>query len=385
MLKLIQKTRAGGLVLGASAVLMATSALADIVHLDDVIVDGSLCVGQDCVNGENFGSDALRLKENNLRVHFDDTSAGAFPANDWRIVINDASSGGANYFAVHDATGNTTPFRVDAAAPTDALRVDDNGEVGLGTALPTVKLHMVKGNTPTIRLEQDGSAGFTLQSWDIAGNEAGFFVRDVTHASSLPFRILPGAASQALLIAGDGDIGIGAGTVPNASLHVKRTNGTAKVLVEETSGVRSGRQMVRLLNYGNPQIALVNTFNNQEWEIGAGLNLVIKNLTAGTTPFKVSPAGNLTLTGTLTTTGSCSVGCDRVFDADYALPSIEDHAAEMFAKSYLPNVGPTAENGQYELTSKVLGMLNELEQAHIFISQLNDKISALEAKIAKVE
>ena len=77
----------------------------DQVFNDDVVVVGSICVGQDCVNGENFGFDTGRYKENNLRIHFDDTSSSAsFPSNDWRISINDSSNGGANYFAIEDAT-----------------------------------------------------------------------------------------------------------------------------------------------------------------------------------------------------------------------------------------------------------------------------------------
>ena len=70
------------------------SGVQDIQHLDDVIISFSLCVGNDCVNGESFGFDTIRLKENNLRIHFQDTSNSAsFPTNDWRIVINDSSNG----------------------------------------------------------------------------------------------------------------------------------------------------------------------------------------------------------------------------------------------------------------------------------------------------
>ena len=55
-------------------------AIGDQVILDDLIVDGSVAVGLDAVNGESFGFDTLRLKENNLRLHFDDTSvAASFP------------------------------------------------------------------------------------------------------------------------------------------------------------------------------------------------------------------------------------------------------------------------------------------------------------------
>ena len=35
----------------------------DQIITDDLIVDGSLCVGNDCANGEDFGSDTIRVKE----------------------------------------------------------------------------------------------------------------------------------------------------------------------------------------------------------------------------------------------------------------------------------------------------------------------------------
>ena len=67
------------------------------------------------------------------------------------------------------------------------------GRIGFGTATPVLDLHVVSGNTPALRLEQDGSSGFTAQTWDVAGNEAVFFIRDVTSGSRLPFKIQPGA------------------------------------------------------------------------------------------------------------------------------------------------------------------------------------------------
>jgi len=193
----------------------------DQVFQDDVIVSGSICVGQDCVNGESFSFDTERLKENNLRIHFDDTSTSAsFPSNDWRIIINDSENGGANYFAVADATGGTTPFRVMAGAGNNALYISNSGgNVGMGTASPVVELHVTDGDSPTLRLEQNGSSGFGSQTWDIAGNESNFFVRDVTHGSKLPFRIKPNAPDNALYIAADGDLGFGTAT-PDGQIDV---------------------------------------------------------------------------------------------------------------------------------------------------------------------
>ena len=64
-------------------------------------------------------------------------------------------------------------------------------------------------NSPTLRLEQDGSSGFSAQTWDVGGNETNFFVRDSSNGNQLPFRIQPSAPNGSLFIAADGDVGIG--------------------------------------------------------------------------------------------------------------------------------------------------------------------------------
>ncbi|WP_345294193.1 YadA-like family protein [Luteimonas vadosa] len=113
--------RASAVAILAAACAVPAPANADNVVLDDQIVVGSQCVGLDCVNNEDFGFDTLRLKENNLRIDFRDTSnTASFPSNDWGIVINDSSNGGDNYFMIQDrgADGSATDsvFRIDAGA-----------------------------------------------------------------------------------------------------------------------------------------------------------------------------------------------------------------------------------------------------------------------------
>jgi len=173
------------------------------------------------VCSESFGFDTGRYKENNLRIHFDDTSSSAsFAANDWRISINGSGNGDPSYFAIEDATGGRIPFRIAAGAIANALYVDADGDVGIGTATPVVEAHLVDGNTPTLRLQQDGSSGFGSQTWDMAGNETNFFIRDVTNGSKLPFRIRPGALESSIDIAANGEVGIGDAS-PAARLHIK--------------------------------------------------------------------------------------------------------------------------------------------------------------------
>ena len=249
------------------------SAHADIVHLDDTIITFSLCTGNDCVNGENFGFDTFRLKENNLRIHFDDTSnSSSFPSNDWRFVFNDTANGGSNYFAVEDSTANRQVFRVDAGAPADSLRVNSSGNIGVGTSSAIVQVHVVDGNTPTVRLEQNGSSGFTPQAWDLGSNESNFFIRDVTNSSLLPFRIQPGAGNNSLVIENTGDIGLGTNT-PTTDLHLFSTDGGARILVEETASTTtgvagSGDTLLELRTNSNSRVLLNNTNTSNTWLIG---------------------------------------------------------------------------------------------------------------------
>lgn len=207
----------------------------DVLHYDDTIVVGSLCVGQDCSNGESFGFDTERLKENNLRIHFQDTSATAsFPTTDWRIIINDSANGGSSYFAIEDSDSNHRPFLVEANGQANAFYVEDTGDVGFGTSQPAVELHVAEGDTPALRLDQDGSAGWPAQSWDVAGNEANFFIRDVTNGSKLPFRIQPGAPTSSIYIGSSGNVGLGTAS-PSAQLHIEGIDNVTPMVVRNFS------------------------------------------------------------------------------------------------------------------------------------------------------
>src|SRR5882672_5956929 len=207
--KAFASTRVIALMLGA-AFITSGKAVADFVIPDDLIVQGSACVGLDCVDGESFGFDTIRMKENNTRIKFDDTSTSpGFPNNDWQLTANDSASGGLNKFSIENTTVGTIPFTVVGPAPTNSLFVSSTGKVGLRTATPGLDLHISTSDTPAERLEQTTAGGFAAQTWDIGGNEANFFVRDVTGGSRLPFRIRPGARTSSIDINAAGNVGIG--------------------------------------------------------------------------------------------------------------------------------------------------------------------------------
>ena len=381
--------------------IFALPAAADQQILDDLIVDGSACVGQDCVNGESFGFDTLRLKENNLRIKFQDTSTSAsFPTFDWTLIANDSSNGGRNRFTIECTELGRESFTIEGCAPSNSLYVDDGGRIGFGTANPVVQLHVVDGNTPTLRLEQDGSSGFTAQTWDLAGNEANFFIRDATNGSTLPFRIQPGAPTDTVYIDGDGSVGIGAGTNPGGTfevgaegnvgfgtdafgdpgdeLHIYKSSGNSRILLETAA---ASQVAVRLVNSGG------------EWRFqnaGSGEFTIEKIGAAVSDQLVLTDTGDMTIAGGLVTgtAGSCESGtpCDGVFDPEiYTVEPIKEHAAYMWENQHLPGVGPTRAGDPINITRKTTGMLHALEKAHIYIEQLHDRLAEVEAKLETLQ
>ena len=111
------------------------------------------------------------------------------------------------------------------------------------------------------------------------------------------------------------------------------------------------------------------------------------NLGIGTTgpTHRLEVIGDIFASSKIYASGSCVHGCDRVFQPDYELESIEEHAALMWEKSHLPAVGPTVENGVWNITEKTGGMLNEIEKAHIYTEQLNTNLQAKAAQLSELQ
>ena len=172
----------------------------------------------------------------NLEIGRGTVVIGDFSMIDWSqstsIQISLDPMGGTNFQNMGTTELLSVPYALHAANaggdfPTDAeagemvyydgtewkrtsnIHVNNDGLIGLGTDNPAVELHISDGNTPTLRLEQNTNNGWTAQVWDVAGNEANFFIRDVTGGSLLPFRIKPGAPNNTIYLDADGDVGLG--------------------------------------------------------------------------------------------------------------------------------------------------------------------------------
>jgi hypothetical protein len=242
-------------------------------------ITDSLCVGAGCTTSEDYGTDTIRMRESNLRIAFDDSSTGTFPLRDWEILANDQADGGLERFSIRDVTTDDFPFTIEGASPEDALYIDDQGRVGMGTATPDQRLHVRHGDTPGIVLEQDTTQSFTARTWELAGNDGEFFLRDATAGSlALPLRIAAGAPRDSLVLSSDGKIGVGTDAPTNA-IHVTGDDGATAMVIEETHATPDRRILLRLRNNGRAALALTDddmettwTLDNQHLGFGVSLS-----------------------------------------------------------------------------------------------------------------
>jgi hypothetical protein len=117
------------------------------VIADELIVQGRACIGLDCVNNESFGFNTLRLKENNTRIEFVDTSiVPGFPNTSWLLQANDSNSGGSNFIGIVDQTSNAFVMKLCSVLDSSCAR---SVALGNSTVNGTGSLAIGAGNTVT--------------------------------------------------------------------------------------------------------------------------------------------------------------------------------------------------------------------------------------------
>ncbi|WP_422828073.1 hypothetical protein [Thalassococcus sp. BH17M4-6] len=348
--------------------------------------EGSACIGFGCDAAALAASTTslLQIRGSEPRLIFEDTSETE-PNRAWQIRANDTAAA-RGVFRIMDRAAVTTPFSIEGDAPTNALWIGTNG-VGLGTSIPQADLHVVSNLTEKLRLQDAGSGA----DWSliVATNGMGWFDRDGSGGGTFPFAILEGAPDDAWVLTGAGDVGMGT-AAPDASLHISRDDGTAAVRVENArSSPPAAREMFAMVNNAGSYFTLENTRAETSWffvhEDAAPNRFIITDAVPDGPEMTLTAEGDLTIPGQLFTAGSCAAGCDRVFDEDYPLPTIAEQAAMMRDLKHLPAVGPTPEDGPFNITAMTGGMLNELEKAHLYIAQLHAQNARQEARIARLE
>ena len=180
--------------------------------------------------------------------------------------------------------------------------------------------------------------------------------------------------SNAMTVLNNGNIGIGT-RYPQRLLHIVGAN--PRILIEASSS----NPEINFKNDGDETTSIWSIYKNsstsdlQFYQNGNKLTLQKNtgNVGIGTT----TPQGKLDVNGTIFQRGGI-LHADYVFEENYQLESIEEHTDFMWENKHLPAIPKATvdENGFeiVEVGSHRKGIVEELEKAHIYISQLEKAI-----------
>jgi len=405
----------------------------DSVVPDDLVVQGTACIGPSCANGDPDPNN-LTLKGLNPRIFFHDLNADCvcYPARNWVLQANDPDLF-LDDFILKDVLSGNIPFSVQGGAPSNTLVVTGGGfdhqesRVGIGTLVPLKNLHVLNADTPTIRLEQPVSPG-PARSWDVGANNTQFFISDVTNSSSQPFRIRAGAPTSSIDVAASGNVGIGISS-PLARLHV----GTGEVRFPPGSGVTGWtvfNYSVDAKNYIRGTTIIADNGGN----VGIGTASPVARLevsggevrlppgagAAGFTHFNYSGDGKNYIRGTtIIADNASSVGIgttapssklhvnggdirvsggsfiddgvtlnapDYVFEPSYTLMPLEKLREFVAQERHLPNV-PNAREVKEQglnLSQFQMRLLEKVEELTLYTLTQNEQLSAQQEQIARL-
>jgi hypothetical protein len=260
-------------------------------------VIGNACIGTSCTS-TSYDYSTLTLKATQPNILFDDdfVEGGGTP-HDWALFINPSS---AAEFSVADFENGLIPFTIAGGAPNSSLYVSGNGNVGLGTATPNRKLHLITTSATDgvlLELQNNGPARIRFtnatsgETWN-AGHQLpngnGFVISDT--GDNVAEMYLDQVGNVAFL-----------GTVTSTSSRVSGSTGTAQSLIEETNATTANRTLLELKNNGGSRLNLTDSSSAATWGINnfsGNLNLIKSG--TGFNAAVLQGNGNLTIAGTLT-------------------------------------------------------------------------------------
>ena len=161
---------------------------------------------------------------------------------------------------------SASPFAIDVNSA-ERLRISSDGNVGIGTTAPQANFHMAGITNVRQFLEATGDNSALRNAylqWKLSGQDAGMIKveklsGDDSDEAYMSFRIGGiSYANQAMLIQGNGDVGIGTDT-PQAKLHVNGSiiGGRGVTQYISLTGDASANTITAVSDPGNPKPFLI--------------------------------------------------------------------------------------------------------------------------------
>jgi hypothetical protein len=185
------------------------------------------------------------------------------------------------------------------AAPTEKMRIDSSGNVGIGTSSPIRKLTVSTAGSPEFVL-QDTTQAANSRNWRMFTTSNSLVVGRLNDAGS--------SGSDSLTINPSGDVGIGTSS-PAEFLHLNKASGDLAQRFQTSAGNcyvvnRAATSAMDLLNAMNGPMTF-STNNAERMRIDSSGNLLV-GTTTSSAKFNVIYSGDVSYFETSGSTATCS-------------------------------------------------------------------------------
>jgi hypothetical protein len=308
---------------------------------------------------------------------------------------------------------------IDTTSPLQPLHVQGDayvsGALGIGVASPTNDLQvsgssaMFSSDTGSFNLAVSKNASTDIASVIFMDNFAPYAEVGLTWDNRFHIKVGGDGSTltEALVIKSNGNVGIGRYDVgarlmvlkdtPNGNaIYAEATGDDAYALYVEKTGTGDAVYITRgggdsgvalsVNQAGTDDVVRINSLAGSLMVVEAGGNVGIGTAT---------PQGKLDVNGAIYQRGG-QLHADYVFEPDYELEPIEEHADFMWKNKHLKAIPKAAVDMEgieiIEVGSHRRGIVEELEKAHIYIEQLHKRIKeqnktlqSLEERLTKLE
>jgi hypothetical protein len=186
---------------------------------------------------------------------------------------------------------------------------------------------------------------------------------------------------------------VGIGTnAPEAPLHIKRSDGTAQLLIEEASSTLAQRDMIMFRNNGKIRMFWddINVPASQDWVFAVNPfnSFVINKGGDANAELRLAPNGDLYILGSIYSASTKMNVPDYVFNPGYHLMPIDTLAKYVAQHRHLPGLPSKAEmekKGKVDVTDLQMRLLKKVEELTLYTIEQQKTIDGLTRRLAALE
>lgn len=257
--------------------------------------------------------------------------------------------------------------------------------IGMGTATPLAELH-IKDVSPNIMLEEVAPDN----RWQLIAINSELSIGNTTTGFSDTF-IIDGDAPNNTLVLEENGIGMGT-NAPESALHVKRTDGTARIKVEDASATPDNtRIQLEMINNGTAQFSLKNTKISPtvDWRFQNFQGLFrINKAGTGVPEMTLDGLGNVSFLGSVSANNNAATFPDYVFEPDYKLMPLDKLQQFISKNKHLPNVisksDVAANDNTVNMSALQYTLLEKIEELTLYTLAQEKTIKLQQQTISRV-